>query len=141
MAASIGQLSEDTSLPALSKEILRLEERTRVEEIKHEDKVELSIQTESGEIRKTQIGKEERAYSIIRKIINQDFNMDFALFITSKRSKMRILDDDDVVYEVMKREGYTFKEETNFFMQGLKKLDSLLGWRETVIYLKKYVYL
>lgn len=58
---------------------------------------------EAGGVNKLKIGKEERAYSLIRKIIGKDFSMDFALFISSKVSKMRILNDDDLVYQVMKR--------------------------------------
>lgn len=54
--------------------------------------MELHVVTESGEKRKVQIGREERVYSVIRKIISKDFNLDFAIFINSPKSKMRILD-------------------------------------------------
>lgn len=37
------------------------------------------------------------------------------------------MDDDDILYRVMKREGFAFKEETSFFMKAIKQLDGLLG--------------
>lgn len=83
--------------------MLRLEKRTRTEPISYSEKVEVNFVTESGEKRKLRIGKEERAYSVVRRIIPQGFNLDFAIFVDSQKSSMRILDDDDVVYAVMKR--------------------------------------
>lgn len=78
---------------------------------------------------------------MIRRIICQDFNLDFAIFIDSSKSKMRILDDDEVVYSVMRREGYVFKEESNLLMTSLRKIDNYLGGKETTVYLRKYLYL
>lgn len=49
------------------------------------------------------IGKEERCYSIIRKIMGTSFNMDYGLYINSDKSKMALLDDDDILYRVMCR--------------------------------------
>lgn len=70
----------------------------------------MNIHTESGYKRKLIIGKEERNCSIIRRIFGGEFSLDFAIFLNSDTSKMRILDDDDILYRVMKREGYAFKE-------------------------------
>ena len=85
--------------------LIGFEERLRLKPVASRPLVNVNIWIDSCHKKQVKIGKTERVYQTVQKLIGASHSFEFTLGIGKSLASSRIMDDDEILYDCLKDYG------------------------------------